>query len=259
MSHECCPKNLVMSDPCEAIAHGDLSAENYANFMGRGEFLLLLAQCGANATLEEISAKIDIVITLLTAIDANTDELEAQLALIIIELQSVNANLADIIIELQAMLIVLQNIEDNTDGIEADLQTIITLLTQIDQNTDELEALITLTNAALATLNACCAANNALLTTANTINGNILVNQVQPDLFGTHVVTTGTEAAAPAAGPYSSWVIVRTNALGTLTIDGIPLVNSGDSTAEEAQPQFKVPAPVIAIAGGATYAWRAKS
>ena len=45
-----------MTDPCAAIAHGDLDASNYANFMSKGEFLLLLAQCGTTSAIVDLTA-----------------------------------------------------------------------------------------------------------------------------------------------------------------------------------------------------------
>lgn len=286
-----------MTDPCEAISQGLLNRYNFPNSgLNQGQYLLLLAQCGANASLEEIVTQLDSVINLLTQIEANTDELESQLTDIITELQDVNVNLGDVITELQSILTSVQAIDGNTDGIEAQLVTIIALLTSLDTNTDGLEALITASNILLTSIDACCAANNALLTTIDSQLGtlitvlnaidvtlaamaadivlmtasiaqiesdttSILANQINPSLFGTHTIATGTHAAAPAAGPYSSWVVVKTNAVGAVTVDGITLSAAGDSTSEEAQPQFKVPTPTITLDGGnlGEYEWRTKS
>lgn len=242
MSVCCANKAAIFADPCQALADGILDPENYSSHgLSREGYYLLVAQCGANASLEEIANDLDTVITLLTQIEANTDDIESLLADIILELQDVNTNLGDVITELQAILVAVQNIDDNTDGIEAQLTSIIALLTSIDGNTDGLEA--------------CCAAGNAILT-------DIELNQEDDDIFGTHTIATGTQAAPPAAGPYFSWTVVRTDTLGvaaTLTADGLPLYSQGDATGETAQPQHQVPAPVIVPAGGALYAWRTVS
>lgn len=199
----------ILTDPCAALESGDL---NYKNFVTYGftpwAFALLVAQCGANATLEAISAQIVTVIALLTAIDANTDGLEAQLADILLELEDVNVNLGDVITELQAILVEVENIDDNTDNIEAQLATII-----VDLNDDS--------------------------------------------LFGSHVITSGTQAAPPA-GVFSSWLVVSTGAVA-FTVDGITLSVAGESTSMSASDQTKIPAPVISNPGGQTYEWRAAS
>jgi hypothetical protein len=239
MSEHCCIEEQILTNPCQALTDGVLTYKNFVTYgFTPWAFALLVAQCGANATLEEISDQLDTVITLLNAIDANTDELESLLADIIVELQDVNVNLGDIITELQAILVSVQNIDDNTDGIEAQLATIITLLTSIDNNTDGLEA--------------CCAAGNIIL-------GNILTAITNPVALGAHVKSSGTQATPIAAGAYASWTIVRTNGIGSLVVDGLTVVNQGDATGDEAHPQRTVSEPTVVIAGGATYEWKAKT
>ena len=239
----CCNEEDILNDPCQALLDGTL---NYRNFVSYGftpwSYALLIAQCGVDGggLPADIGDQLDDVIAGLAVLDVNTDDIESQLTTVISELGDSNANLTLILTELSSILTSVQAIDANTDGFEGQLTTVISTLTDIDTNTDDLESLIT--------------AGNALLTTIR--------NDAQDDdLFGTHTVASGTHAAAPAAGPYSSWVVVKTNDAGTVTVDGITLNDAGDSTAEEAQPQHKVPAPTITLDGGnlGEYEWRTKS
>jgi len=246
MNH-CCNWDSISADPCQALVNGDLDNQNYPNYgLSKAQFLLLTAQCGTTSaivSLEEVAEQIlaccEASRLILIQIEENTDEIEAKLDQLIVLVQAGNVDLAAILTAVQAILVEAEAINANTDQIEALLQSILTIVTAIGNNTDDLEA--------------CCAASNVLLTS-------IQADQADPDLFGDHVYSSGVGAIP--AGQYSAFTVVRTDsvgAVGTLTVEGLPLYSQGDSTGEEAQPQFKLTAPAIVAAGGATFAWRAIS
>lgn len=240
MSH-CCNKESILTDPCQAIADGVLTPANYQSYgITPGQYVLLVAQCGTTVAVEDLAPIIDQLVALATsslselqAIEANTDGVEESLTSVISLLSAGNATSEDIRTAVNNVLAEVVSIDDNTDTVEALLTTMNALLTTVESNTDGIEALLT----------------------------TVVANQSDNDLFGTHTIATGTHAAAPAAGPYSSWVVVKTNADGTVTVDGITLNAAGDSTSEEAQPQYKVPTPTITLDGGnlGEYEWRTKS
>ena len=295
MNH-CCNWDSISADPCQALTDGDLDNKNYVNFgLSKAEFLLLTAQCGTTSaiiSLEEVAEQIlaccEASRLILLQIEENTDEIESKLDELIVLVTAGNADLSAILTAVQAILVEAEAINANTDQIEALLQSILTIVTAIGNNTDDLEAccaasnvllqqidtnldqievLITAGNVDLAAIEVLITATNAqlnvigiLLTNMYATLTTILANQINPDLFGDHVYASGVGAIP--AGQYSAWTVIRTDALGavgTLTVEGLPLYSQGDSTGEEAQPQFKLTAPAIVAAGGATFAWRAIS
>lgn len=245
MRDHCCMEETILTDPCAALLSGDL---NYGNFVTYGftpwSFALLIAQCGTTDAVEDLTlvaeqilACCDASLLILQDIDDNTDGLETQMTTLIALVTAGNATRDDILVAVDAILVEAIAINANTDGLEAMLASIVTILNSIDSNTDGLEA--------------CCAASNIIL-------ADILLEMQDPTALGAHVPSSGTQAI-PMAGSFASWTIVRTNGIGTLNVDGLTVVNLGDATGDEAQPQRTVPAPVIIIAGGALYEWKAKT
>ena len=245
MNTKCCNGREALNDPCQAILDGIITSTSFGSFgLNKGQYLLLLAQCGTTSAIvdltevaEQILACCEASRLILINIDENTDEIESKLDELIVLVTAGNVDLADILIAVQLILTEAQAINANTDQIEALLLSIITILNAIDNNTDDLEA--------------CCAATNILLT-------QIELNQENANLLGTETLDFGTQATAPAAGPYISWTIVKTNSDGTVRVDGLTLNGIGDATSEKALPQHTLPLPVIVLDGGnlGEYEWK---
>jgi len=233
-----------------------------------------------NANTVNQETQLDAVITLLTAGNATSTDILTAVQAILVETIAINANTDGIEALLTTMITLLTTISTDVADIEVLVTTGNALLTAIDLNLDQIEVLVTAGNASLVSIDALITASNVLLaaidttlssmeallvsidssiTAIETDIASILANQIDPALFGTHTIITGTEAAAPVVGGYSSWVVVRTGGTGALTVDGLPLNSTGDSTSDEALPQFKIPEPTIVVAVDATYAWKTKS
>ena len=238
---ECCTKDDVENNPCQAIADGLLNNKTYRKYgLSLQMYMQIVAQCGTTSAVNDLAPILNQLLACcnsslveLQAINTNTVNQETQLNAIITLLTDGNADIADILIAIQAVLVEVIAIEGNTDGIEGLLTTMITLLTSISVDTTDIEALIT----------------------------TILANQIDPDLFGVETLEIGTHAAAPAAGPYLSWTVVKTNDAGTVRVDGLTLNGVGDATSEKALPQFTIPTPSIVLDGGnlGEYEWKTYS
>lgn len=123
----------------------------------------------------EIISDLEILISLLTAVEENTDGLEACCA---------------------AQTALLTDIESNTDGLEAALASQLLVLNDIDTNTDGIEALLTSVNLSVQALE-----TDIVLAGGDNNIGNVDIASTPTGASATQVQGTAADAAAPVGNP----------------------------------------------------------
>lgn len=208
-------------NPCQALVDGTLNYKNYVSYGFRpADFALLIAQCGTTVAVEDLAPILDQLVALATSSLA--------------ELVAINSNTVDQEVQLDELIALITSGNGTSEDILTEVQAILVEVEAINDNTDGIEGSL--------------ADMTALLTT-------IRDDAQDKDLFGLEVVLSGTEAAAPAPGNYTSWIVVSTGAT-PFKVDGITLTGVGASTSAAASPRATIPAPTISAPGGETYEWR---
>ena len=123
---ECCTKDDVENNPCQAIANGLLNNKTYRKYgLSLEMYMQIVAQCGTTSAVNDLAPILNQLVALATsslaelvAINSNTVNQETQLNSIITLLTDGNAQADDILIAVQPILVELIDFDNNIDGIE---------------------------------------------------------------------------------------------------------------------------------------------